>query len=60
MLTNKAYPNIHLQNLENIIIYQFAKGLEISEWSEHVLYHCPNSIEEARDIALGCEIFSGC
>ena len=60
VLANKAYPNINLHNLENIIIYQLAKGLGISAWSEHVLYHCPNSIKEAIDIALGHEIFSGC
>ena len=60
MLANKTYANINLQNLENIIIYQLAKGLGIFAWSEHVLYHCPNSIENAIDIALGREIFSGC
>ena len=60
VLDNKAYPNINLHNLENIIIYQLAKGLGISAWSEHVLYHCPNSIQEVIDIALGRESFSGC
>ena len=28
-----------------------AKGLGISAWSEHVLYHCPNSIEDSINIA---------
>ena len=37
-----------------------AKGLGISAWSENVLYHCPNSIEDTINIALGREIFSGC
>ena len=60
VLASKAYPNINLYNLENIIIFQLVKGLGISAWSKHVLYHCPNSIEEAIDIALGREIFSGC
>ena len=60
VLVNKAYPNIKMHNLENIIIYQLAKFLGISAWSEHVLYHCPNSMVEARDIALSREIFSGC
>ena len=60
VLTIKAYTNINSHILENIIIYQLAKGLGISAWSEHVLYYCPNSKEEALDIALGREIFSGC
>ena len=60
VLANKTYPNINLHNLGNIIIYQLAKGLVISAWSEHVLCHSQNSIEEAIDIALGHEIFSGC
>ena len=58
VLAYKVYPNIYLHNLENIIIYQLAKGLRISALSEHVLYHCLNSIQEARYIALGREIFS--
>ena len=57
VLANKSYPSINLHNLENIIIYQLAKGLGISVWSEHVLYHGPNSIEEAIAVALGHEIF---
>ena len=60
MLTNKAYLNTNLHNLKNTIIYQLAKGLGISAWSEHMLYYCLNSIEEARDITLGREIISGC
>ena len=59
VLAKKAYPNTNLHNLENIIIYQLAKGLGISAWSEHVLYYCQTSIEEVIDIALGREIFSG-
>ena len=58
MLANKAYPNINSHNLENITIYMLAKGLGLSAWFEHVLYHGPNAIEEAIDIALGREIFS--
>ena len=60
VLAHKTYAKINLHNLENIIIYQRAKGLGIFAWSGHVLYHCPNSIENAIDIALGREIFSGC
>ena len=59
VLANKAYPNINSHNLENITIYMLAKGLRLSAWSEHVLYHSPNSTEEPIDIVLG-EIFSGC
>ena len=46
VLANKAYPNINLHNLENIIIYRLAKGLGISVWSEHVFYQSPLILTE--------------
>ena len=52
VLANKAYPNKNLHYPENTIICQFSKGLGIPIWYKHVLYQCPNSVDEAIDIAF--------
>ena len=52
VLANKAFSNTNLHYLENIIICEFSIGLGIPIWSKHVLYHCPNSVEEAIGIAF--------
>ena len=55
VLANKVYPYNHLHNLKNIIIYT---SLQKAWEYLHDLNMC-YSIEEAIDIALGREIFSG-
>lgn len=60
LLAIRAYPDHTLQLLEHIIVQQFIKGLGIKNWSDHVLFHCPHTLQEAIDIALERKTFNGC
>ena len=59
-LSLKAYPDQLIQELQPIIIKQFIHGLGIKGWSNHVLFHCPQSIHEAIEIAIGRKTFNDC
>ena len=43
-LASKAYPDQLIHDLQPLIIKQFIYGLCIKGWSNHVLFHCPQSI----------------
>ena len=59
-LATKAYPDQLIELLQPLIIKQFINGLGIKDWSEHVLFHCPCSLQEAIDIAIERKTFSDC
>ena len=59
-LAVKAYPDQLLETVEPLIIKQFINGLGIKGWSDHVMYHCPQSLQEAIDIAIDRTTFSDC
>ena len=59
-LALKAYPDQLIQDLQPLIIKQFIYGLGIKGWSNNVLFHCPQSIHEAIDIAKGRKTFNDC
>ena len=46
--------------IQPLIIKQFIYGLGIKGWSNHVLFHCPQSIHEAIEIAIGRKTFNDC
>ena len=59
-LALKAYPDQLIQDLQPLIIKQFIYGLNIKGLSNHVLFHCPQSIHEAIEIAIGRKTFNDC
>ena len=59
-LALKAYPDQIIQDLQPLIIKQFIYGLGIKGWSNPVLFHCPQNIHEAIEIAIGRKTFNDC
>ena len=59
-MATKAYPDQLIELLQPLIIKQFINGLGIKDWSEHVLFHCPCSLQEAIDITIERKTFSDC
>ena len=59
-LALKAYPYQLIQDLQPLLIEQFIYGLGIKGWSNHVLFYCPQSINEAIEIAIGKKTFNDC
>ena len=59
-LALKAYPDQLIQGLQPLIIKWFIYGLCIKGWSNHVLFHCPQSIREAIETAIGRRTFNDC
>ena len=59
-LALKACPDQIIKDLQPLIIKQFIYGLRIKGWSNYVLFHCPQSIHEAMEIAIGRKTFNDC
>ena len=59
-LALKEYRDQLIQDLQPLIIKQFIYGLSIKGWSKHVLFHCPQSIHKAIEIATGRKTFNDC
>ena len=49
-----------MQDLQPFIIKKFIHGLSVKGWSNHVLFHYPQSIHEAIEIAIGSKTFNDC
>ena len=59
-LALKANPDQLIQDLQPLIIKRFIYGLGIKGWSNYVLFHCPQSIHEAIETAIGRKTFNDC
>ena len=59
-LALKAYHDQLIQDFKPIIVEQFINGLGVKGWSSNVLFHCPQSIHKAIEIARGRKNFSDC
>lgn len=60
LLAMKAYPDHTLLSLEPVIVKQFICGLQNAGWSEHIVCHKPETLQEAIDIALERKKFKNC
>ena len=59
-LAVKAYQDQLLETVEPLIIKHVINGFGFKGWSDHVMFHCPQSLQEAIDIAIDSTTFSDC